>query len=386
MRTKTEGFSWHVFVAFIWPISSPGWKPRDWGGREDERQQEQDRLLQKAVNLALDPSAQIRLVLIAGDLFETHHPPADLVAAVLAELNRLVKAGIPVVTVPGNHDELTYHDSVYRRYSKEWPGLLVTNPMPERIGVLTIDQTPCYLYSLAYTGGLTRAQAMLREFPRGTEAGLHLAIFHGSLDWAAGERSLPLSAQGLYDRLRLCRPGVHQHQVKTVSNTVIVYPGMVEGKNLSDPGTGFFTQVELGEGLPQITKLPAEVRPYRRLVMDVTGLSETELRQELGKMADPEGVVELSLHGAFSFLPNLSDLAAWLRQQFYYCEVRDETALLDQALIEKWAGEPTLRGAFLQRMLKRMAEAANPQEEKLAFFAMMKGLTALQRGKEDGKS
>ena len=33
-----------------------------------------------------------------------------------------------------------------------------------------------------------------------------------------------------------------------------------------------------------------------------------------------------------------------------------------------------------------MAEAANPQEEKLAFFAMMKGLTALQRGKEDGKS
>ena len=30
-----------------------GWAPRDWGGREAERQQERDGLLKKAVDLAL---------------------------------------------------------------------------------------------------------------------------------------------------------------------------------------------------------------------------------------------------------------------------------------------------------------------------------------------
>jgi len=328
------------------------------------------------------------LVVIAGDLFETHHPPAGLVAMVLTELNRLVKAGIQVVTVPGNHDELTYHDAVYRRYGREWPGLLVTNPMPERIGVLSLDQTPCYLYSMAYTGGVTKAQEMLAEFPRGVEEGLHIGIFHGSLDWAAGERSLPLSTQGLaaagYDYVALGH--LHQHQVKTVGNTVMVYPGMVEGKYLSDPGTGFFTLVELGAGLPRITKIPAVVRPFRRLTTEVTRLTEAGLREELAKMADPEAIVELTLQGAFSFIQDLAGLCDWLRPHFYYCEVKDETVFLDQGLLEKWAEEPTLRGAFLQRMLKRMAEATNQREKRIAFLAMTKGLMALQRGKDHGKS
>ena len=361
-----------------------GWRPRGWGGREEERQQERDGLLRKAVDLALDPATRIGLVVIAGDLFENHHPPAGLVARVLAELNRLVQAGIQVVTVPGNHDEFTYHDSVYRQYGREWPGLLVTNPMPERVGVLMVDGTPCYLYSMAYTGGVTKAQAILADFPRGTEAGLHIGIFHASLDWAAGERSLPVSAQALaaagYNYVALGH--LHQHQVKTVGDTVLVYPGMVEGKYLSDPGTGFFTLVELGAGLPRITKIPAAVRPFRRLTMEVTGLTEAELRAELGKMADPEAVVELTLKGVFSFLPDLAGLNDWLRQRFYYCEIKDETALIDRDLLEKWAGEPTLKGAFLQRMLKRMAAATSAQEQRVVYLALAKGLMALGRGKE----
>lgn len=364
-----------------------GWVPRDWGGREAERQQERDGLLRKAVDLALDPAAQIQLVLIAGDLFETHRPPAELVVGVLEELDRLVRAGLQVVTVPGNHDEITYHDSVYRKYGREWPGVLVTNPMPERIGLLALGGTPCYLYSLAYTGGLTRATELLRDFPGGTEPGLHVAVFHGALDWAAGERSLPLSAQGLaaagYDYVALGH--IHQHQAKTVGNTLMVYPGMVEGKNLSDPGTGFFTVVEFGAGLPQITKIPAAVRPYRQVTLDVTGMTQDQLGAELRKMADPEAVVNFRFTGVFSFLPDWPTITEQLKRQFYYAESRDETAFLDLNILKQWAEEPTLRGAFLQRMLKRMA-AATPEEQRKTYLAMAKGIRALQGGKDHGYS
>lgn len=363
-----------------------GWAPRDWGGREAERQQERDGLLKKAVDLALDPAARIQLVLIAGDLFETHRPPVDLVVGVLTELERLVRAGVQVVTVPGNHDEITYHDSVYRQYGREWPGLLVTNPQPERVGVLTLNGTPCYLYSLAYTGGITGGTEFLRNFPRGTEDGWHVAVFHGSLDWLAGERSLPLSAQGLadagYDYVALGH--IHQHQVKTVGNTVIVYPGMVEGKNLSDPGTGFFTVVEFGADGPRVERIPVPVRPYRQVTLDVTGMDADRLRAELKKRADPAAVVDFRLTGVLSFLPDWTRLTEQLKSQYYYCEVRDETAFLDPAVLQQWAEEPTLRGAFLQRMLKRMAAAATSEEQRRNYLAMMKGIAALQGGKARG--
>lgn len=363
-----------------------GWAPRDWGGREAERQQERDGLLKKAVDLALDPAARIQLVLIAGDLFETHRPPVDLVVGVLTELERLVRAGVQVVTVPGNHDEITYHDSVYRQYGREWPGLLVTNPQPERVGVLTLNGTPCYLYSLAYTGGITGGTEFLRNFPRGTEDGWHVAVFHGSLDWLAGERSLPLSAQGLadagYDYVALGH--IHQHQVKTVGNTVIVYPGMIEGKNLSDPGTGFFTVVEFGADGPRVERIPVPVRPYRQVTLDVTGMDADRLRAELKKRADPAAVVDFRLTGVLSFLPDWTRLTEQLKSQYYYCEVRDETAFLDPAVLQQWAEEPTLRGAFLQRMLKRMAAAATPEEQRRNYLAMMKGIAALQGGKARG--
>ena len=372
------------FAACIWPISIFGWAPGL--GRPEPNGNRNGWFIEKAVDLALDPAARIQLVLIAGDLFETHRPPVDLVVGVLTELERLVRAGVQVVTVPGNHDEITYHDSVYRQYGREWPGLLVTNPQPERVGVLTLNGTPCYLYSLAYTGGITGGTEFLRNFPRGTEDGWHVAVFHGSLDWLAGERSLPLSAQGLadagYDYVALGH--IHQHQVKTVGNTVIVYPGMVEGKNLSDPGTGFFTVVEFGADGPRVERIPVPVRPYRQVTLDVTGMDADRLRAELKKRADPAAVVDFRLTGVLSFLPDWTRLTEQLKSQYYYCEVRDETAFLDPAVLQQWAEEPTLRGAFLQRMLKRMAAAATPEEQRRNYLAMMKGIAALQGGKARG--
>src|SRR5690606_37934907 len=97
---------------------------------------------------------------------------------------------------------------------------------------------------------------------------------------------------------------------------------------------------------------------------------------------DPEVVAELTLKGVFSFLPDLAGLSDWLRPKFYYCEIKDETAFVDQDLLEKWAGEPTLKGAFLQRMLKRMAAATSAQEQRVVYLALAKGLMALRRGKE----
>ena len=110
--------------------------------------------------------------------------------------------------------------------------------------------------------------------------------------------------------------------IENGGNTLLVYPGMVEGKNLSDPGTGFFTVVELGTGLPRIDKIPATVRPYRQVTLDVTGMNAAQLGEELKKIADPEAVVDFRFTGVLSFLPDWPLLTEQLKRQYYYCEVR----------------------------------------------------------------
>ena len=360
-----------------------GWRPRELSGREEERRRERDGLLKKAVDLVLTPNSGIQMVLMVGDLFETHRPEIGLVDSVLQELRRLEKANIPLITVPGNHDEVTYNDSVYRQRRAEWPGVLVTNPMPEKIKTITLGETAYHFYSLAYTGGLTRVTEPLREFPRVSEAGVHMGVFHGSLDWEAGERSLPLSSQGLaqagYDYVALGH--IHQYREKVVGQTLMLYPGAVEGKSFSDPGEGFFTVAEIGEGFPEIKKIPARVRAYQQVKLDVTGMDEeADLEKEIEKRADPEAIVEIRLQGVFSFLPNVPNLTARMKQQFYHLELKDDTDFFNLELLRGWATEPTLRGSFLRRMLNRLETAGEEKERKIAYLALLKGVSALTKG------
>ena len=108
-----------------------GWEPAYLPGEKSNiRRRERDQLLEKTVDYALSPQNNIQAVLIVGDLFEHYRPEGTLVMQVMEQIARLTKAGLLVVTVPGNHDEITYRESVYRQYGDNWPGYLVRNPMP----------------------------------------------------------------------------------------------------------------------------------------------------------------------------------------------------------------------------------------------------------------
>ncbi len=362
-----------------------GWTPRAIGGREEERRQERDGLIKKAVDLALAYDSGIQMVIIAGDLFETHRPESGLVDTVLQELNRLEKAGIPIITVPGNHDEVTYYNSVYRQRRAEWPGILVTNPMPDLVATIELGDTSCHIYSMAYTGGLTQATEPLREFLHAQEDGIHLGVFHGSLDWDAGERSLPLSSQALaevgYDYIALGH--IHQYREKAVGDVLMLYPGAVEGKTFADPGEGFFTVVDIGNGLPVINKIPAQVRAYRQIKIDVTGMdSELELEEEITKKADPEAMVEIRLMGVFSYLPNLTNLVGRVKNQFYHVEIKDDTEFFNLETLKLGASEPTIQGCFLRRMLSRLETAEDEKKRKTIYLALAKGISAFAKGEK----
>jgi DNA repair exonuclease SbcCD nuclease subunit len=276
-----------------------GWTPRFLDPvAANMRREARDRLLDRAVAYACDPAHGIDLVVVAGDLFESHEPDSTLIGRATAALRRLP---MPLVTTPGNHDEITYASSVYRR--TPWPGVLVTTPGPSRVATLRIRDETVHLYSLAYTGGVTSVRPSIRSFPRGSEEGLHIAVFHGSLGPWGGDRSLPLDLDALrvaaYDYVALGH--IHKHEVHRLGEALAVYPGMIEGKGFDDPGVGHFTIAEVERGASRVWTAPCETWPVRVCPLDVTGLRAEEVEEAILRQTDDRLSLRVTLTGARSF-------------------------------------------------------------------------------------
>ena len=373
-----------------------GWFPEYLGAKAAARAEERDAVLQRAVELALKPDSDIRMVVIAGDLFETHRPDGHLVSRTISLLRRLESAGIRTVTVPGNHDEITYRDSVYRLTGGSWPGILVRNPSPQHVATVEVGGAALHIYSLAYTGGITKTSPPISEFPRTSDPGYHIAVFHGSLGWAAGDRSLPLDPESLsrsgYHYVALGH--IHQHSVRPLERGKAVYAGMVEAKGFSDPGVGFFTVVTLPEtpapGAPaqpasswdmgvRVETVDADSRPVRVAELDVSSCgSMSEAVGAVLSLGDSEAIQRVVLRGMVSFDLDAGAIARSAGEAFWYLEVVDNTEGLSNALIESISMENTVRGCFVRRM--RSAMESDPGRAGVYMAALRRGLAAMKGG------
>ncbi len=354
---------------------------------------ERDEFLEKIVDYALDPGNQIDLVIIAGDLFESHRPPARVAGKTIKELVRLVNGGVHLVTVPGNHDEITYSDSIYRQEQNRWPGFLVTNPLPQLSFQLEINQQQLFIYSLAYTGGLTSFAGTLKDFPKEKGEGFHLAIFHGSYikgvpDWELGTRSLPLDTDGLekahYDYVALGH--FHSHRVFQIGKGIGAYAGAVADKGFNDRGTGFLLKGVWQKGLGvQLEKVPFSALPkFEQLEMDISNFnSYDDLLSALEIIGKPNVIMEIGLKGVRSFLLESKNLRERLLPFFRYVEITDQSFFLSESELIKLAQDKTITGFFLKGIQEKLRLATTDEERLLLNRALMKGIWALRGG---GKS
>ncbi|MGE5593456.1 MAG: metallophosphoesterase family protein [Betaproteobacteria bacterium] len=364
-----------------------GWSPSELPEEKARiRQHERDLLLKRAVDFALAPENRIDMVIIAGDLFESHRPDPAVAEEAIRQLERLARAGVFLVTVPGNHDEITYHDSVYRQRSDSWPGVLVHDPMPEKVASRNVNGTPVFVYSLAYTGGLTRI-GELTDLPRAAEPGIHIGAFHGSLNWEAGDRSLPIASQALaaagYHYVALGH--IHKHSESKVGSGVAVYPGMVEAKGFDDPGTGELTVVELndtGAGPAAAVKtFPLPVRRHVFAGIDVSTVPSRDALVDACRAAaggDTNAFVKITLQGVPPFPIDADSLASSLQAEFFHAEVVDETTFLNEDLARQLASEPTVQGYFVRRLMAKLERATSDRDRRVLELAMRKGLAAFQ--------
>ncbi len=367
-----------------------GFAHRYLGDRAPQRAEEALKTLERVVDWALDDAHQIGAVLIAGDLFETHEDPDPrLTGRVISTLKRVVGEGRALVTVPGNHDEISYPESVYRVHADTWPGVLVRQPLPGLAARFDLDGTPCAVYSMAYTAGLSpnTLPAVKLEEEDEEENEVRLALLHGTLDAEPADRTYRIDSSTLREaRIAYAALGhIHKPAEVRVGDGLGVYPGTLNGKGFDDPGVSELVVVSFSGGLPQIERVPFPVRPIQTRSIDLAHYPTMEaLIRDLEAGAQSNLILRLEPHGPCPEDFDQEYFLGRLRESFFHLELNDRSLMLSDQDIERIAQQPTVKGMFVRHMQERIAaQAENDAVREVERLALRKGLAAFDAARRE---
>lgn len=356
-------------------------------GSHGEFQRSRDGFLARLADWIATPECRVGLVIIAGDLFHHHQPPDDVAARTRRALAR-VAATVPVVTVPGNHDEYSYARCVYRQ--GPWPGRLITSAEPDEAwqGELE-DGSRVVVTAVTYEAGKARPGATVR-FPATDPNRFGVAVAHGTVsDYFSGvvlegERCFTIDHQQVADAdyRYLALGHIHARNQWTIGNCTAVYPGPPVGPSPSDHGSGLLTLVQPGpSALPLHTVNDPDLLGWRWDVRRVDvgpGERPQELAERLDRTLPREArrVLAVELTGSVDREQFAGELQQLLAQAGRAVLIEGRAVSLTpppdlQVLLE----EQSLAGEFVRRW-QQWREADQPDEAH-AVRVLREGFAAL---------
>lgn len=385
------------------------------GDRAAARAKETDAVMERVADWLTGPGAgKVGAVLIAGDLFDDPRPSDALAGAVVRAIRRIEEAGIPTITVPGNHDEWTYPDGVYRKYERSWPGRLVTEPEPSIVATLDLDGTAIEIVSCAFLQGRNPAPGQWKSPLPGTrEPGVRrVGVFHGTLTQlgsfiAEGPRAFPLDLDRLagwgLDYVALGH--IHRRRDFHSGSCLALYPGPIEGLGFADAGSRVATLVDLSgtsARLQPVDARAAGIRAREVIVetVDMAGVTdEAHLEARIVEIAGaagtagasgaspgaagkdaPKPIARIVLGGRPSFQLQTEELQRRLAGAFEHLEIEAASAGASLGAWESLAAQRTLEGIFVSKVLEKRAEETDPERAGFWDEVAEEGLRSLGRG------
>jgi DNA repair protein SbcD/Mre11 len=358
------------------------------GAMAGSRRAEADDLLRRIVDRVLTPDSSVGGVIVAGDLFDNQSPPSPLVESVLRDLRRLTEAGILLLTVPGNHDEYSYPDCVYRVEGPRWPGRLVIEPEPGRVATWNLTGVDVDLYSMAFVAG--RSHPPFDHFEIIPGPAKKIAVLHGSLDMDQADRYLPLrlSALAALDLDYLALGHIHRPTDRRAGRAWATYPGRIEGGGFEDPGGAGLVEIDPTEPLiaPKRSEFPSrKIKEERWNLSGVDSPEAFDARME--QLADKETILRLRLEGIPGFAFEAGTLAARWADRFYYLDPIMNDGGIRSPDLEGLVEERTIRGAFAGIAARAIEQAGeDPARAELLRMALRYGLTAFASAGEQERA
>lgn len=355
------------------------------GERSSDRSRDFLAAFIRAVDYAVADPRPVDLVAIAGDLFDTHDPEDGVVFQIEAALERLGKAGLPVLLIPGTHDSPSYRRSIYRRLRVPNNVHIFLTPTLAPGPILSIRGETVQTYGVAYDAAA--CQRPLSEFRPVGLADYHVGVLHAALQdsptWKIRPSDLPIS------RAEIAASGLHYLALGHYHNfveiregvSVAVYPGTLEGKKFGENGPRYLVTATLSHDSISIDRAAWNARTLHDVAIDLNLAEiqeESQLEARILAFAGDREIARVRIEGPADFVFDPERLLQRLGPRCFHLEIVDKSFVVNASLLERYREEPTVRGVFVRRMLERIEQAPDTQAREATSLALRLGLSEFQ--------
>lgn len=234
------------------------------------------RALENMVDLAIERS--VDLVVIAGDLYDGDWPDQNTGLFFVGQANQLIRAGIPLVVIRGNHDAANLMTSTLP---------LPKNPdgseimmQADRVDLRRFEQLGVAVHGRSFR---TRAETenLAADYPAPISGMFNIGLLHTSLTGAEGhDPYAPCTPAQLadknYDYWALGH--IHLRGEHGISGSApIVFSGNIQGRHVRETGPKGCVLIEVdGSHECQRTFHELDVVRWQICTLNVTGLSHID--------------------------------------------------------------------------------------------------------------
>ena len=321
----------------------------------------------------------IPLVLIAGDLFEYDSVPRNLVMEVRDLMGALTAAQICIAA--GNHDWAAA-DSYYRTLA--WPGNV--HLFLNEWRCIHLPELDVKVHGMGFTAPELTGP-LLREYnvsAAADDTSYLVIVLHGDVvGGAAGSRYLPINRTDLLgsgaDYVALGH--IHKPQVvcERAGKAVAAYCGALEPQDAGEEGQHGFYQGTLHKGGASLEFIPAAVRSYKNIPIDISDCATMdqviEHVQSALRGVSTDDLVRVALGGAVDAQAEI-DLARLepLGAEYFHFRLDDQTTAAYN--LDELAQGCSARAVFVRHM-RALLDEVEGRDKDVAALALQVGLQAL---------
>ena len=338
---------------------------------------------------ALASECRADLALVPGDLFDYESVTPET-ASIAANMFASI-APTRVFISPGNHDSLCPGSPYIDPSGFQWPGN-VHIFTESNFRTVSMHELGCSVTGIAHAHAGVRDRMLAERIP-GERGDVSILLFHGSREAfapAGKETVIPFSDSELLAQGFTYAAVGHYHSPAYIrdgsGNVKGAYSGCVQGRDTGETGD----KVALvGEIAPDGTViLESREVAERRVVsveVDVTGIRDAAGLQakveavQAASGARPRDIVSVALCGAAASTLEIDTDRIEKAGRFFHTCVNAARVVPDydlQALARESAA-PSLKSAFVRRMLEMIDGAPDEREQAALRDAVYYGLYAL---------
>lgn len=292
----------------------------------------------------------VRVVLIAGDLFDGERVTRRTVEGVLDAVRRTPQ--IDYLYVSGNHDDQTnaFADQEipenFKRFTDKWNTIKYRD-----VAVSGIEITK------------NNASTLYEQLPA-QKSRVNIVMLHGQISSACGVDQVNLNLLKGKNINYLALGHIHTYSCEQMDcDGIYCYPGCLEGRGFDECGEKGFVVLDTDGRKIAPTFIPFSSRKLHRVTVDITGAATNSAVHQAMKRAsqniDKKDMVEFILTGAADPSARIAKkyLYNLVESDFFFVKIKDETKLILDP--KDYENDISLKGEFIRLVMASDAGEAD---------------------------